>query len=89
MPLRIKVFLLTAMLFFASLPAQGCGIWLHSRYSMTYAVNQLSRMEIEREGEDYEGRTGVGATGTVTNFWYDVNGNMGQDFSRDGAEGVA
>ncbi len=55
---------------------------LHSRYSMTYAGNQLSRMEIEREGEDYEGRTGVGATGTVTNFWYDVNGNMGRDMSR-------
>ncbi len=78
----VKVFLLTAMLFIASLPAHGCGVDLHSRYSMTYAGNQLSRMEIEREGEDYEGRTGVGATGTVTNFWYDVNGNMGRDMSR-------
>ncbi len=82
MLIKAKVLLLTAILFLASLPAQGCGIGLHSRYSMTYAGNQLSRMEIEREGEDYEGRTGVGATGTVTNFWYDINGNMGQDMSR-------
>ncbi len=82
MPFKIKVFLLTAMPFIASLPAQGCGIALHSRYSMTYAGNQLSRMEIEREGEDYEGRTGAGATGTITGFWYDMNGNLGQDMSR-------
>ncbi len=78
----VKVFILTAILFIASLPAQGCAVAMHSRYTMRYVMNQISRMEIEREGEDYEGRTGVGATGTVTNFWYDVNGNMGQDMSR-------
>ncbi len=82
MSFKVKAFLLTAMLIIASLPAQGCRVDMHSRYTMTYAVNQLSRMEIEREGEDYEGRTGVGETGTVTNFWYDINGNMGRDMSR-------
>ncbi len=80
--LRVKILLLTAMLFLASLPAQGCGIWLHSRYTMRYDINRISRMEIEREGEDYEGRTGVGATGKTEGFWYDLNGNMGQDMSR-------
>ena len=55
---------------------------LHSRYSMDYYVNQLSQMTIEREGADYEGRTGVGATGKISNFWYDANGNLGRDMSR-------
>ncbi len=81
-PSRVNLSLLTAILFLASLPTQGCGIGLHSHYSMTYAGNQLSQMVIEREGEDYEGRTGVGAIGTVTNFRYDLNGNLGQDMSR-------
>ena len=55
---------------------------LHSRYTMKYAVNRLASMEIEREGEDYEGRTGVGATGKISDFWYDANGNLGKDMSR-------
>ena len=55
---------------------------LHSRYTMKYTVNRLASMEIEREGEDYEGRTGVGATGKISDFWYDANGNLGKDMSR-------
>ena len=55
---------------------------LHSSYTMSYNGNRLCSMHVDREGEDYEGRTGPGVTGYISDFWHDSNGNLCRDSSR-------
>ena len=55
---------------------------VQSDLTMTYTLNRLTKMEADSEGADYEGRTGVSASGTVTGFTYDSNGNLTADPSR-------
>ena len=55
---------------------------VQSDLTMTYTYNRLTKMEADSEGADYEGRTGVSASGTVTGFTYDTNGNLTADPSR-------